>query len=696
MKELVHSLREALLSGNKVGAESTISAGMDQDPNSFVQALRDKGILRTARYGFRSEPVAPLAELALHRGGSALTVQSQAYLQSVLALAELAPAVAAQLKKVQEFVNPRLLKTFLVTIDAVFRRGHEKAMAERLSFWRNYYKEELADAFSYYVALLREKGAPTVPDLNYVVGPRVGSEFYVNRLGALAGIVRFREAEIRIDSFPYVAIESGLETHIRAGIPEFEKSVRWGYISAHEQRRADELRWSRQAIGSINELAKVFVEKRGDHFFEILDGPYARIRVHLPLVQEFVDAFAGETTFREDHFLLQDAAKTLFVSYSQLRTTRIRKSITLLDLIKFRRLCLFIQSAFDEFCRRKKLVDTVPYFRSLACHFTEQEAFEFARTLCGVERPEQLFEVLCAPAESTTVFDILYTPVFKAAGQYLIPMALAANSNTIRNALQTSQFRFDSESHIDPLGDQIVSAFTEVGVRALPEVCYNYSGKKGEIDILVLFEGRLFAFECKNSLHPCNIYELRQSYGYLHKALDQLDRFRSLFSEASFRKYLANKTGLGLLTATGPTTCVVMGNRMFNGYRERGHAVRDLHELVNFITGGSATFSFPRDIAQPEGPRLNMRIRSWQGNTLSASDLVNYIEHDCWRSPGFEAMAEYDELIPFGRRSLRFRSFIWDPSVCAEFLRKHPQAEEGPAEHDTFPGPTIESPTTAI
>ncbi len=211
---------------------------------------------------------------------------------------------------------------------------------------------------------------------------------------------------------------------------------------------------------------------------------------------------------------------------------------------------------------------------------------------------------------------------------------------------------------MDPLGEMLAETFREAGVQAKAKLRVQHDGHEVEVDVLAMLDGRLFAFECKNSLHPCNSFELRQSYDYIIKAAAQLNRFKQFLADEKFRRLLLSAAGFGKFDFSGLTTCIVMGNRMFNGHREAGHAVRSIYELANAIAGeGLKLTAFAKDQGDPNGPKIKIRVPSRLSEKLSASDLVNYLERDSWHAPAFEAMKPYDQVITFGQRSLRFRSF---------------------------------------
>jgi hypothetical protein len=302
---------------------------------------------------------------------------------------------------------------------------------------------------------------------------------------------------------------------------------------------------------------------------------------------------------------------------------------------------------------------------------SEEEAHTFIRRFCDTEHPEDILEVVCNPQSADKVFDLQRTPVLKVAGQRLIPAAVIANSSIIHNALQATRFRFDGASSVDPITNTLKDACTAAGMSTSTRAEYTFQGTSGEIDLLALFENKLFAFECKNSLTPCSIHELRQSYGYIMKAFQQLSKFRCMMAIPGFIAWLRNKTGLTVSDQPHLTTCVVMGNRMFSGYREDGHCVRNIHELCNALLGGVMRFAFPISAEDPYGPKLHLEMRIWQGEHLTADDLAEYLgEHPLYKM-AFEALIEHDDVIAFGDKQLIFRTFVQNALAFGEKIRQH-------------------------
>ena len=695
MKTLLTAFRAAIKNKDAQKAVTLLKQPLDKDSATAVNLLREDGALRFARYNFESTTLITVVERIRDEIGEVAEDHPAKYLESVIALGAIAPAVKSKLRRLSTDITPFFFKRYLVAVEHLFRRLLQPGHDPHRPPWQDFTLEELADGFSYYFSLLQENHSPTVHHINHLPLSRSGLEHMLDNLAEFARIIRFREAELLAAHFPYRVTTNGSITSVAAINPELEKSIRWGYIREGDQRHADRLKLNEEELPSLKDLAMQFISSLGDRMCQIVGGSQPRVRIEIPLAVELAQVFTGNFVFREEAALVQDTMKTLFLRLEDLHSAKIYKSVTLHQLLKFRRFCAFIAFAQDEFCRRRNLLNTPIHFRSLITHLTRDEAHTVVQTFCGAEHPEEVLEVLCNTKSAVKVFDLQRTPVLNVADQYLIPPAVIANTSITHNALQATRFRFDDASTVDPVTDALKATFTEVGIPTSSRIEYTLKGASGELDLLAMLDNHLFAFECKNSLTPCSTHELRQSYGYIIKAFKQLSRFRSMLSIPEFVGWLRKKTGFALPDRPLITTCVVMGNRMFNGYQADGHCVRNIHELNNVIAEGVVRTAFPLNAEDPLGPKVHFETPLWKGEKLTSLDLVDYLGDRALYQMAFEAMFEYDQIIAFGDRQLVFRSFALDAMDFRDKLRQHPrtsikesiQKRQG-AEESKAPGDT--------
>ena len=264
MKNLPEDVRASIHSKDSGKAFSLVRPHLDKDPVRTLSALRDKGVLRFARYNFESTTLLTLVERIRTHIGNVGDEHPANYLDSVSALGALAPTVQSRLRRLLSDVTPFFFKRHLVAVEYLFRQLLQQNHDPNRHAWQEFTLEELADGFSYYFSLLQEHDSPTVRHLNHLPLPRSGLTHFLDNFAELARIIRFRDAETLAAHFPYRACTLGKTTFVAAINPDLEKSIRWGYIRLGAQRSADREESHEAEFPSLKDLAATFVSRLGD------------------------------------------------------------------------------------------------------------------------------------------------------------------------------------------------------------------------------------------------------------------------------------------------------------------------------------------------------------------------------------------------------------------------------------------------
>ncbi|HCH8075244.1 TPA: hypothetical protein NJW64_003440, partial [Acinetobacter baumannii] len=120
----------------------------------------------------------------------------------------------------------------------------------------------------------------------------------------------------------------------------------------------------------------------------------------------------------------------------------------------------------------------------------------------------------------------------------------------------------------------------------------------------------VFIFECKNSYHPANEYELRNSFEHLVKAEKQLENLEKMLKDPTTRKNLAKKLQISLYKCNFNFS-IVSSNRLFNGLKVKSYTCLNAQELINCISGGSL--------------RIDKNVyRFWETDNFSVQELKKY------------------------------------------------------------------------
>jgi hypothetical protein len=215
--------------------------------------------------------------------------------------------------------------------------------------------------------------------------------------------------------------------------------------------------------------------------------------------------------------------------------------------------------------------------------------------------------------------DLQYKPFLTLGDSIAIPIGIHEHSNLLRNVLLTQQKRLSSGTLPDIVTDSIVAVIRETHPNVASGAKFRFKGEESDIDVAWRLEDTLFVFECKNSVLPCSSFEMRATLDQLDKATKQLSRFQRLWDEADFRRILAQRLPFSLQGVTRLRTAIVLSHRLYAGAHYRGHPVRHLHALANFIRRGEARLM--------KGDEEHL-VRWWSGTTLQAVDMERYLDPD--------------------------------------------------------------------
>lgn len=204
----------------------------------------------------------------------------------------------------------------------------------------------------------------------------------------------------------------------------------------------------------------------------------------------------------------------------------------------------------------------------------------------------------------------------------------------------------------DILSERLRQVLNDASWKAANDIKYKYGGFQGDIDTICMHEGALFVFECKNSLHPRSMAELRPSFDHILHWQDQLDKFNTLWEQEGFRKYLSERLAWDLAETSSITTCIVTGNRMFAGMRFGSHAIRSLFEIGNFICSGVISVSGKDVELRPPG-------------ILRSVDLRAFVEQDILHKKMLGAMVRKDELVECGQVRVVREDYVLDEEMLA-------------------------------
>ncbi len=589
-------------------------------PGLLLAHLRSRGLLRASRYKF--DPRIPTM-LISHLRDNGLSEANADYVKSVESLLSLAAGAAKVLRSFTRSINAKSFKSYLASVDDLFQiaafdrfaAGDHPAAME---------KEQYASLFSYYYVLAREQGCvPGTAGLECVYADKIRDGYYLARLQELFGLQQLREAELHIDHFDYRARMDGNTLRVFAPEPNFERAYRLGYIRQSNQGTVDERNFGKCFPTMASRVAALLAD-REELFFRKTEAPFKRIQFGIPDADPFFKLLREPTLHFEEALELSLLSKELFVPINQLLTTHVYRSLHLSDLLAVQRLFYFCVTGLHLFCKRHGLSRTEYYYNSTVVSVFSATGGDVVSRLLGSEKTRDLLDLLTWKSDSSGIFDVQYQPIIDAGKFSLLPSAIIAASNVVRNTLQLCRLRFHSDGEKDPVADLLADSLRDAGFETATSVRYVGDDGPGEIDVVAARDKRLFVFECKNSLLPCSSFELRTSFDYIGKAGRQLDRIRTAFRSGKLTAQLAARFGSKFSSQAQLHTCIATGNRMFVGLQSRGHTCRPVFELASFLAEGRWRLLIaPNELNIPVG---GYERKLWHGDSCTAEDLAGFVD----------------------------------------------------------------------
>jgi hypothetical protein len=683
IKQIAQDLKQAISDRDQKLALDLFRAGLQQSEAEFVGQLR-KGVLRCSNYDFQSQI---LNSLINETGKINISQDSQVYFESIKSLLSISRNIQTLFKALLKEVDYLEIKSYLVAVDSLFWPIYGLQAVDSL-FWpldglqqdhANRYsvcKEELASAFSLYLYHSHDKKVIDKSNINKVNEKRLSDQYYLTKLEDFNKLIFFKESEVLVDSFGYTVTQNDAKIIIKAPDPKFEMSRCLGYIrqsmeeSANSFGSLSELSEITEKYPSILKFSKTYYQKFKDSTFKIIDSPLKRLVLlfHDHTLKTLTDFLDTNSLFLEEEMILKQLETNLFIDFQKANKIPVFQSLSLFDIIKVQRLFAFMLFVFTEYIDSNNLFKSKLFWRSMPV-LQANELKDLLASFLGEQKAKEIFELFTWRLESNKIFDLQTYPFINVEDWILLPLGILTNSDLCRNVLQSTNFRFDSESVEDPIVLEMERCLKPVSSIFETNLKYSFKGVKGEVDVLAVVDNCLFVFECKNSLHPCNPFELRTTYDYIQKAANQLTRFQDLWQQEPFRTYLARKIKTLSPLPSQLCSCIVTGNRMFSGLREEGHSVRPIRELCYIISKGEILLKSYNISDKDAGKNsILIKFKLWKEDKLKAEDLLGYIQEDSLHKCYFNSLSRIEETIKLKNKSLVQESYAFSPERFLEQL----------------------------
>ncbi len=403
-----------------------------------------------------------------------------------------------------------------------------------------------------------------------------------------------------------------------------------GHILDYMQRCARNHEWHDQEVPSFTEIGQE-IAQRFQHCVQFVEGPFPRYRFEYP--EPIFELLGRLQVFtREEIKTVSWTCREMSVNADELFAFDFGNGITMHDLFLISRAVNLMQGIGAATFLRESVDRPIVLYNSLVPAVPRPTLIRLFGHVVGEQKAEAIIELLSVnPAEHV---DIFYAPLIPAGDMIFLPVNTFAQANIFRNALVTTRRRLYEDGRVDPLSQTIAAQFEAVGASTRTHVTYSVKGGGGEIDVLAHFADTLFVLECKNSLLPTDVHEIRTSMDYIETAAKQLRRFIDCAGNADFLHHFSEQVAVPINRATKIVAGIVVSNRMFAGLRVGGFPVRGHQELDNFLSSGTIRFG-------------EHQTSLWNGDELAVEDVRRFFEDDISYVPVWNAMEAVSSVFEF-------------------------------------------------
>ena len=627
-KELQEILEYGMTKPSYKDALNSLFLILLSNNDEYISKVKSSGVLRYSRYINQKCIIASvLSELLNYeKDHSYLRNEDKEYLTSLYLLKGASCALNDADKNISNFITrnikiigyANLAKNVLSYVDYIFMPNPDEIATEILEVFFPKTKEDIAEAASY--LLYKISSAKQLSKIKRHRTLYNCYDFiYENNLTLVLQyasiIIQIKEWEIYIESFGYHFKEEENGLLIEPPYIMLEKSIRLGYIRTELQYDNCLIR-AQSEVGnsaiSIVEYASLLQKSLGDQFtFEYKeDFGFERFVMQMP--EYVVDVFKKQIIdcaipFKEDLMYLSLLGREQLITNDNLHVPLI-DTLSIKEFLNIRNVFIIINVLMCENLKNKANGNLNLFYNSLIPMFSKETLIGLITKITTKEKALTFLEAMSWAPESQKMLDLQYSPFICIDDYYAMPLNILANSNVIRN-LHTSMHKSNklvSDGHYDPLVQIIQNAFKHSHNPCRINIRYS----KGDIDIIAKVDNTLIVLECKNTLHPTSVHDMRTTWNHVVKGQKQLRKIQDAIENHELDDKFKELFGSISSEFDSIIYAVVLSCRIFVG-NYLSYPVRSVNDFVNLLHEGIIITS-------------HGEYCQWEENQLTANDLYNY------------------------------------------------------------------------
>ncbi len=621
-KQLLTKFEDALFAGDFLSAKNISLACLHLQLPNFFDFIKRKGIFRYSKYINGKCLIKNVAtEILKECKKNNFFSEEKEYLNSIINFSfvynfyqVIDKVILLEIKAFEKkHSKESFIKTLLASVDYLFLSEYYPEDKSVISEITGRTKEEISSAVSYLIYFYTNRIKNQNINTQFVSEEFLKSNELPRLIISACYNLDFREFEILIDHFNYSCVLENEKLLINPPFENFEKAIRLGYIRTDLQKMTDKIE-TFDAL-SFQKLVDDLNDKIDFDFFELAnDFGYERYRVKMPepLFEKLIENFIlPNTLFEEEIIYLSLTFKEQLLTFDDLEKINLKKNLTLGEFLKIQRVFIIFYLFFAKGIFKIEKIKTDILLRSLIPSFTEEDLYTLLQKVFPIEKIEDFLDLVCWDPGMDYIFDLQYHPILNFDKNFIIPLSVFTHSNSIRNAYASEYKRNNkelmSDGKIDPLVDALILSLKNAGIECYAQINIGST----DIDIVAVYDKVLFVFECKQSLLPVSIFDLRTTFDYIKKAEKQIDLIKQDFDEGNLIKKIEQKTKKNIGEITNIHGAIILSNRLFNGNIFK-YPVRNIHEITNMINKGV--------IRTDKG-----EFHLWPEKKLSSQFLIDYL-----------------------------------------------------------------------
>src|SRR5258708_11687155 len=624
LKKLISDIKVLLEKGRVGGSIDRISLGLIIDKKHFLDKLKKEGILRWSTYLKAKNPVPGIVtHLLNYKSLFQFSSDDLIYIESLKHFEIAYKGMKADYKYIHDTIlkykkrkNVRIgnktvrvsiIKSLLAINDYLFlnRKYKKRYVIDDEVFDRQNTLEERSDSISFLLSFADDHLQITPEDLLLIDTDFVTSNNLEMLIKAAYRIKAYKDIEISIEFLGYACRINDNVLVVEHKDEEIFKSMELSNIISHGQQETDnyylQLRIANNP--SLSELAK-FIHHELKEVVRYIEEPFARYTLVFPvdLIKEICKEEIGY--FKEEYQTIAHLTDQLFIPVTEMKDYEIKKGFTLYDLIILNRVFYVLQITFCE--KLKEFYSKEKYLiilNSILFQFKKEQIIDWLKDVIQEEKILSYLDIMSWKAGKKMYLDLQYTPIVEKDGFYICSLSVLFHSRTIRNIFPSlskrgNNFKVYQISHHILIPEQLEREFLKRGFTCFANIKLYFKGpsqREGDIDFLAYKDGVLFIAECKDIIDSVDRFEYRTVLNYLTKAVSQLDYIKSAISDGIYSGELSRRIKTDISKVKEIQYVIVSAARKMDGHSVGGYAVRNVHELLGFLSHGTWEYQIPSD-----------------------------------------------------------------------------------------------------